>query len=310
MCTSPREATFNIHGQITFNKLAQNYDKSQKPFKVPCGKCVECLLERSREWSIRCVHEAKVNEQNCFITLTYSDQNLPKDKELHHRDFQLFMKRLRKKAGKDIGFFMCGEYGDTTQRPHYHALIFGWRPKDLHPWSTNKHGDQLWTSKELDDIWGLNDHELCPNKIGDITQKSAAYVARYVLKKQNKDAKQGYQRSSKKYAIGKRWLEKYWRDIFINGKGTIVLLDGTKSKIPRYYEKWLEENHPNDYVTYIETVKAENTARLEKKAEEEHAIYLEEKRKSTGDSWHYKSPLARKREILKERKKQLKRSYL
>ena len=147
MCTSPRTASFNLDGSINFSK--KNHNREMVPFQLPCGKCAECLLEKARDWAVRCTHEAKMHQKDCFITLTYSDQNLPPDGKLNYTHFQLFSKRLRKYAGKDIGFFMCGEYGESTQRPHYHACIFGWDPEDKEIWNESKHGDTLWTSKKL-----------------------------------------------------------------------------------------------------------------------------------------------------------------
>ena len=249
-----------------------------------------------------------MHQKNCFITLTYSDENLPQDGKLNYTHFQLFFKRLRKYAGKDIGFFMCGEYGETTQRPHYHACIFGWDPEDKQIWNESKHGDTLWTSKKLDELWGMNDPEKCPNKIGQVTQKSAGYVARYVLKKQGGPL--GFQKMSRTHAIGKKFIEKWWQDVFIAAKGSIILEDGKKAKVPRYYEKWLKLNHPEEWLCYTTKIKPENTQRLKLKNETEHAIYLQEREARGFDGFSYQSPLARKRDALKEKSKQLIRSYL
>ena len=168
------------------------------PFQLPCGKCAECLLERARDWSIRCTHEASMHEHNAFITLTYAPEHYPKDGKLNYFDFQLFMKRLRKHYKKEIGFFMCGEYGETTGRAHYHACLFGLDFEDKVLERQNEHGDSIWSSKSLNSIWGLGHTE-----IGSVTQKSASYVARYILKKQNPEAPQGFQKMSRKHTIGK-----------------------------------------------------------------------------------------------------------
>jgi len=89
MCTSPRTASYNADGSINFSKKKHN--REMVPFNLPCGKCVECLLERARDWSIRCTHEASTHAKNAFITLTYSDDNLPSDGKLDYYDFQLFI---------------------------------------------------------------------------------------------------------------------------------------------------------------------------------------------------------------------------
>lgn len=305
MCTSPRTASFNPDGSINFSK--KHHNKEMVPFQLPCGKCVECLLERARDWSVRCIHEANMHENNCFITLTYSPENLPPDGKLNHYDFQLFFERVRKKYGQGLGYFMCGEYGEKTARAHYHACIFGMDFQDKKPERENEHGDQIWSSEILTELWGLGHTEL-----GSVTQKSAGYVARYILKKQNPDAPQGYQKMSRKNAIGKRWIAQNFKDVFIHGSGSVILSDGTKTKCPRYYEKWLKENQPELWAAYITDTKLKNTERLREKAEKEHAIYLDEvqKRGVSKTTHDYHSPLARKREILKHKQKQLKRSYL
>ena len=95
-------------------------------FDLPCGKCQGCRLERSRQWAVRCLHESNMFDQNCFITLTYNFENLPKDGSLSVDVVQKFFKRLRKKfPDRKIRYFLCGEYGDMLSRPHYHACLFG-----------------------------------------------------------------------------------------------------------------------------------------------------------------------------------------
>lgn len=308
MCTSPRSVQFNPDGSLNFKKRYINLE--MVPMRVPCGKCIECLLERARDWSIRCLHESKMHQQNSFITLTYSDDHIPKDRKLNHTHFQLFMKKLRKEYGEGIGFFMCGEYGEQTARPHYHACLFGVDFEDKVKYGENYLGDQLWTSKKLDHLWGMNDPDRQPNKIGAVTQKSAGYVARYVMKKQGEGAGKAYQKMSRKNAIGKSYIEKWYKDIFINARGSIILIDGTKSKIPRYYEKWLLKNHPEIWKHYVTQIKMENTKRLQTKAEQEHEIYLQETIKRKFEGYSFKTPLARKREILKHKIKLLERKYL
>lgn len=303
MCTSPRSASYNLDGSINFSKKKHN--RQMVPFQLPCGKCVECLLERAREWAVRCTHEASLHAANSFITLTYAPDKMPPEGKLRYLDFQLFMKRLREHASKPLTFFMCGEYGEITQRPHYHACIFGYDFEDKIPIAANHQGDQRWNSEKLTEIWGHGHTE-----IGTVTPQSAGYVARYVLKKQNPEAPQGFQKMSTKCAIGKRFVEKWYSDIFSSAEGSVILTDGTKCKVPRYYEKWLKVNKPDLWERYVTITKPKNTERLQKKAENEHAIYMQEveKRLSAFKSTHsYKSPLARKREILKHKQKQLKR---
>lgn len=302
MCTSPRNASFHPNGAINFSK--EITVSGIIPFQVPCGKCIECLLERARDWSIRCVHEATMHENNCFITLTYSDEHLPPNGKLLHSDFQSFMNKIRKRFGEGISFFMCGEYGEQTHRPHYHACLFGVDFSDKEYVRENEHGDQIWSSETLTTLWGLGHTEL-----GSVTQKSAGYVARYIIKKQStKD--DSYQKMSRKNTVGKRFIEKWYKDVFVHAKGCIILSDGTKTKVPRYYEKWLKKYKLEEWLCYITNIKPINSERMQKKQEQEYAIYIEEVEKRKFRAGPYKSPLARKREILKTKQKQLKRNYL
>jgi hypothetical protein len=167
--------------------------------QVPCGQCIGCRLERSKQWAIRCVHEASMHQENSFITLTYNDENLPENGNLVKKDFQLFMKRLRKKTGK-IKFYMCGEYGSQYDeqgeqitktyivngkekaipvigRPHFHACIFGFDFPDKELW-TSRNGINLYRSQLLEELWPKG-----YSSVGAVTFESAAYVARYVTKK-------------------------------------------------------------------------------------------------------------------------------
>jgi hypothetical protein len=177
-----RERNENNKKTFTTNHKDGDHDL---PLTIPCGQCVGCRLEHSRQWAVRCYHEASLHDDNCFITLTYNDDHIPLNGSLKLEDFQLFMKRLRKKyAPKKIRFFHCGEYGDQSFRPHYHALLFG------HDFSDKKHyqtsnGHRLYKSDSLDDLWS---HPVTKNFMGDclignLTFDSAAYCARYIMKK-------------------------------------------------------------------------------------------------------------------------------
>ena len=154
-------------------------------FNLPCNQCIGCRLNYSRQWAIRCIHEAQMHKNNCFITLTFSPEALASRKNprsLDMREWQLFMKRVRKKYGNGIKFFHCGEYGEKNKRPHYHALLFGHDFTDKQLW-TQRSGVKLYISEELKKLWPYGF-----STIGDVTFESAAYCARYVLKKVTGDA--------------------------------------------------------------------------------------------------------------------------
>lgn len=202
---------------------------------LPCGQCVGCRLERSRQWAIRCMHEAQLHESNCFVTLTYKG-DVPEE-GLRYRDFQLFMKRLRKSlGGRKVRFYMCGEYGDAKGRPHFHACLFGHDFDDKVLFST-RGGSKLYTSKVLDNLWT---HGMC--SVGNVTFESAAYVARYIMKKVTGTLADDYYngltpefcKMSLKPGIGAGWFEKFNSDIFPDGT---VVVRGFKTKLPRYYDK-------------------------------------------------------------------------
>ena len=205
-------------------------------------------------------------ENNSFITLTYDDDHLKSDK-LDYTDFQKFMKRLRHhNPHLTIGVFVTGEYGEQRKRPHWHAIIFNWRPTDLIHKYTNDRGDKVYSSTELSDLWPHGISEL-----GSVTQESAGYCARYAAKKlvHGKDDDHDYQpisKKSSKQAIGKKWLEQNYKDIFRYGH--LILADGSHSSIPRYYEKWLQKYHEDEWRSYVTKQKSEKMQKAIKKEEE------------------------------------------
>jgi len=230
------------------------------PLKLPCGQCVGCRLERSRQWAVRCMHEASLYERNCFITLTYDDAHSPDDGGLVQADFQKFMKRLRKDANRSgIRYFHCGEYGDRYGRPHYHACLFDYDFDDKVHFRTTPRGDVLYRSPVLERLWPYG-HSM----IGSVTFESAAYVARYVMKKvTGKAADEHYvdkstgvlrepeyvtmSRGSKSIGtggIGKGWFQKYKLDI---NPRDYAVVRGVKQRPPRYYDGLYELEAPDEY---------------------------------------------------------------
>jgi len=268
-CYKPLDAYYGrkINPKTGKRPLVFNLDLSLVPVRipVPCGRCIGCRLDRSLQWAIRCMHEASLYENNCFITLTFDDKHLPKDGSLKVSDFQKFMKKLRKKyEPKTIRFFHCGEYGEKFKRPHHHACLFNHDFPDK-VLIKEVNGVKLYTSKTLKELWpdGFN-------TIGEVTFESSAYIARYVLKKWSKECqtpeelysrmkqfsdadlrknyykgkKEEYLTMSRKPGIGSAWYEKYKKDLYPSG---FVVVNKFKTKIPKYYETKYSIDNPLNF---------------------------------------------------------------
>lgn len=256
---------------ITLSWSDKSWDPQFATFKLPCGKCPECHMEYARQWAIRCIHEAQMHEENCFITLTYSDEHLT-DPKLSYSDFQKFMKRLRKLTNNKVGVFVTGEYGIRSKRKHWHAIIFNWSPRDLVYWRSNDRGDRVYKSDTLMGLWPYGYSE-----VGAVNYNSAGYVARYSAKALEHGLERSeyspISRKSSKQAIGKAWIEKYWPDVFNHNK--IILRDGTETSVPRYYIKWLEKHQPEAYLKWLLGPRSEAISNAEKKENKEKKEFEE-----------------------------------
>lgn len=273
-CISPIKASLNSTGDIVYS--SRSALPGLQGFEFECRKCLPCRLNIAREKAIRCIHEAKMHPYNIFLTLTYDNDHLLSDK-LHYPDFQNFMKRLRLTTPNKIGYMVTGEYGEHTKRPHWHAIIFNYWPDDTQKLYKTEQGEQVHKSKFIDELWGQNDHKLCPNEIGSVTLDSAGYVARYAAKKlvHGKDQDHDYHpihKTSSRHAIGRTWIEKYYEHTFQNG--FITLPNGQTSKIPRYYTDWLKKHHPKLYTYYVTEVRPKIQSLAETQARKEELEYL------------------------------------
>lgn len=176
------------HVQIVSVSKVENYDLSDGTFiRIPCGHCMECRLDYARSWADRMILELASNKgKGVFVTLTYRDSELhftPSGlKNLDKRDCQLFFKRLRKFCfGKKIRYYLAGEYGPTTQRPHYHAIIYGLSLvdfPDLIQIGRNDLMQPYFTSKIFESIWS---HGFIV--LSEVSYQTCGYVARYCTKK-------------------------------------------------------------------------------------------------------------------------------
>jgi len=242
--------------------------------QVPCGGCLGCRLERSREWGVRCVHEAKMHEKNCFITLTYDEEHLPPNGGLDRRGFPGFIRSLRQKlqrecvkassACKKIRYFHAGEYGTLTRRPHYHALIFGYDFPDKVK-TVERKGNVVFSSEELEDVWAKG---MC--EIGTLTLGSAQYVAKYILAKNSGPMVEGeavreFATMSSRPGIGKTWYDKWKDDVYPSDQ---IVIEGKVSKPPAYYDLLLERENPKMFAA----VKAARTEKRRKEDETEERL--------------------------------------
>ena len=219
---------------------------------LPCGQCIGCRLERSRQWAVRILHEAACWDSSVFVTLTYDQDNCPVS--LDYADVQRFLKRLRSRLGSKVRFFCVGEYGDNTSRPHYHVILFNVTFSDA---CSFKRGDYpLFTSKLLTETWGLG-HSV----FGAVTFESAAYCARYCVGKitgdyesLSPDLKARYDSKyrfldvdgvlhervkefahmSLKPGIGATWLDRFSSEVYPRDE---VIVRGKQCKPPRYYDR-------------------------------------------------------------------------
>lgn len=190
-------------------------------FDVPCGRCMNCRIERSREWSVRLLQEMPYHEKCCFITLTYSEDFVPDG--LQKKEFQDFLKRLRKRTDQKIKYFACGEYGDKNGRPHFHACIFGLGVED---------------TPIIEASWNMGRIEVTP-----LLPERINYATGYITKKlygeearrEYVDKQPPFQLISK--GLGKEYVldnEKYLRQKYE------MNVNGIQQNLPRYYKKVLD----------------------------------------------------------------------
>lgn len=243
MCLYPRDV---ILAEYEDNKTGEIWKKiifsnninsvlntiSKKIIQIPCGKCFECCNEYSMEWSYRIMNESTLFKDNCFITLTYKDNPF----QLQKRDLTLFLKRLRKKISPlKVRYFACGEYGERKGRPHFHLILFGWKPNDL-TFLKKENDNFIYTSRIIEKLWNKGFVS-----VGDLTLKSAKYCAKYmqkaIFKTDNKKVKP-FVSMSLKPGIGAKWFENNFKSLETDK----IYIDGSYHKLPRYYLKIAEKN--------------------------------------------------------------------
>ena len=283
-CSKPLARIEDWNGKVTFEhptlkdneaiKVWHQRLENQKNIKsvkmIPCKRCMGCRLDYAKDWANRLVVESMSYDNNYFFTLTYDDEHIPKkintetyevSYTLKKEDLQLFWKRLRvewerKCNHKGIRFFACGEYGDETMRPHYHAIVFN-LPflDDLKYYKTSELGDIYMTSEKLDKIWSKGNVI-----VGGLSWNSCSYVARYIQKKQyGPEARKYYEDNgllpefvemSNRPGIGRKYYEEHkdeiyeYDEMYIPCKNDIV-----KIKPLKYFDTLLEQEDPERYAS-------------------------------------------------------------
>lgn len=253
----------SLLGIHDISKYKDEYKRTHnglEPVIIPCGKCIGCRLQYSKQWADRCMLEYADWPCSYFVTLTYDDDHLKncrgdplqdgENASLYKKDFQDFMKRLRKYIEPvQIRFFMAGEYGTKTFRPHYHAIIFNLPITDLHFYKRTENGDILYNSPTLSRIWN-NGHVV----IGEVTWDTCAYTARYTAKKAN-NYEEFYERwninpeftlMSRRPGIGRNYYERNNYSLFT---GDFIYIatptGGKKISTPAYFNRLLDNDDPD-----------------------------------------------------------------
>lgn len=244
---------------------------------IPCGNCIGCRLEYSREWANRGYLETKSWKQNWFVTITYDDENMTtleetKDQNeitywnngtwngtLVPKELTQFIKNVRqimkRKYNEDnIRFMACGEYGEEGQRPHYHIIFFNLNlPTDtfFEPKIINK--ETYFRNKIIEQAWtkGISN-------ISEATWNNIAYTARYITKKVNgktssehyasKGQTKEFLRVSRAPGIGRYYYDEKKEEIYKNDEIIIVNKEGAIStKPPKYFDKLYEKDNPEHW---------------------------------------------------------------
>lgn len=252
MCLFPQKAKLNDIGRIEFTH--------EGDLKLPCGRCSECISKRAIEWATRARHEIASHQENCFLTLTYNEDSLP-SALIVKTEFQKFMKRLRKLTKQKLRYMVSHEYGTKKFRPHHHAIIFGYNPKNQKFNRTTPKGEKLFVSDEIEKLWKNGYHS-----IGTANEKTAYYIASYSLKGKKHifpDETTGEliettdcMDCSKRPAIGYNFFKENYQQMIDSGE-----------ILPRYYLKKLKEIDEQKFELY------ENERQLKFKQRSDHEVY-------------------------------------
>jgi hypothetical protein len=232
MCVKPIKAFIPEFGRPILDK--------EGDCVIPCGTCHECITLRASDWGCRVQHELGEHNQNCCVTLTYSDDHLPNLLQ-RKRNYQLFMKKLRRKFKKKILSLVSHEFGSVNGRIHHHAILFGISFDDMTFYKKSKKGTNLFRSRLLSELWSdSNGKSLGWANIGEASAKAGFYIASYALKKCSQEVIneetgeitiiEDSMDASKNPGIGLRYLRRNHRQMVLRG-----------DRLPRYYIDKMKE---------------------------------------------------------------------
>ena len=271
---NPDDIKTDLKKHEIIEMLSDKYDSRDIIF-LPCGQCIGCRLQYSREWANRLMLERQYHDSAIFLTLTYNEMFVPKRQfvlpetgecgtslSLCKRDIQLFMKRLRKHYGDDhIRFYAAGEYGSKTFRPHYHLIIFGVHVSDSYVWRVKFVDGQrfvYYRSPTIEKLWSFGNSEFT-----DVSWDTCAYVARYVTKKFTGDYSEFYKwfnidppfsLMSRKPGIARQYYDENLTNLFEHDTINISTDTGGLSfRHPSYYKRLYESDFSDSYSQYAET---------------------------------------------------------
>lgn len=257
LCIKPNFIYETDEGVYQFGKPAKDGSFS-RVFKVGCGSCDWCRLQKGGDMSLRCMHEAMTrgSEVSQFVTLTYDEAHLPPGGELVKVHAQAFIRAVRKRRpGVQIVYVSKGEYGGEFGRPHYHFLIFGLALPDLVHWSGQRGtSSALFRSPFLEEVWAKG-----MVVVGPVTPASAAYVAGYMDKAGDSravDPATGeiysrptpFRTFSTRPAIGAGYMALYGRQVWAHAN--IVDTNGVQRPVPRYYAKVMKREDPERFADW------------------------------------------------------------
>lgn len=237
---------------------------------LPCGKCMACRINRTREWTTRLLHEQCLSSSSYFITLTYDDEHLPRDDNdnpsVSKRDIQLFLKRLRKYDYESkIRFFISSEYGPQTQRPHYHGILFNVSDSILIPrdsssplFSRCEYGSISFINRKITDIWGNGSVTISP-----LVRERASYCAKYFINRKNVDdiLTPNFSLMSRNPGIGSLYAKSIAYKVRYYHLNSCLTDKGTYTALPRLYKnkiyteeerKLLTQNYVDNYSISVE----------------------------------------------------------